>query len=46
MHDDFGTIRQALGSELPLSATERTADIVDEMLAEAVSTATSAGVAA
>ena len=31
---DYSLIRQALGSELPLRATERTAEIVEEMLAE------------
>jgi lipid-A-disaccharide synthase len=33
MQRDYSLIRQALGSDLPLSATERTAHIVDEMLA-------------
>ncbi|HEV3409474.1 MAG TPA: hypothetical protein VG095_04225 [Chthoniobacterales bacterium] len=32
MLHDYTLIRQALGSNLPLSATERTAEIVDEML--------------
>jgi lipid-A-disaccharide synthase len=33
MLNDYAAIRRALGSELPLSATARTAEIVDEMLA-------------
>jgi hypothetical protein len=32
MQRDYALIRQALGSELPMPATERTAQIVDEML--------------
>ena len=32
MHRDYSVIRQALGSELPQGATDRTAEIVDEML--------------
>jgi lipid-A-disaccharide synthase len=34
MLDDYALIRQALGSELPMPATERTAQIVEEMLNE------------
>ena len=34
MQQDCAEIRRALGSDLRLSATERTAEIVDEMLAE------------
>jgi lipid-A-disaccharide synthase len=34
MLDDYALIRQALGSELPVPATERTAQIVEEMLNE------------
>jgi len=34
MLDDYALIRQALGSELPMGATERTAQIVEEMLNE------------
>lgn len=33
MQRDYALVREALGSELPLSATARTAEIVDEMLA-------------
>ncbi len=34
MRQDYALMRQALGSELPLPATEHTAQIVEEMLAE------------
>jgi lipid-A-disaccharide synthase len=34
MQGDYALIRQALGSELPRPPTERTADIVEEMLAK------------
>ena len=36
MLQDYALIRQALGSELPIPPTERTAQIVDEMLSEAM----------
>ena len=34
MLDDYHAIHQALGSELPISPTERTAQIVEEMLSK------------
>jgi hypothetical protein len=34
MQGDYALIRQALGSELARPPTERTADIVEEMLAK------------
>ncbi|MGZ5021618.1 MAG: lipid-A-disaccharide synthase [Chthoniobacterales bacterium] len=37
---DYALIRQALGSELPVPATERTAQILEEMLSEAERCAT------
>jgi lipid-A-disaccharide synthase len=39
MLDDYRAIHQALGSELPMSPTERTAQIVEEMLSKSDRTA-------
>ena len=43
---DYALIKKALGSELPVSPTERTAQIVEEMLAQPATASVPAGVTA
>jgi len=38
LRDDYATVRRALGSELPYTATQRTATMLDELLAKSSAT--------
>lgn len=43
MLSDYALVREALGSKLPVPATERTAQILEEMLSEAKSSGVPVG---